>query len=121
MKFFIIDRHLYTYNRMNGDARANWRYRKTVDLAMALGTVQATISKSNVRVLGHPVLVELTADDLSAVETYQMPPARFRGQYRIERDFGRYDFKMDVVTAPVPESLIRALRPHTHITTTATV
>jgi hypothetical protein len=114
MKFFVIDRHVYYYNRANGDTRANWRYKKTADLLSALSTVQATIAKPNVKVLGHPVLVELQADDLSAVETGQMPPARFRGQYRIERDFGRYDFVMEVVTAPIPMSLASALRKGTH-------
>jgi hypothetical protein len=110
MKFFVIGTHIYVYNRTNGDARANWRHRDTTSLAEALTVVQKAIDKPNVKVFGHPVLVELAADDLSAVETGQMPPGRFRGQYRIERDFGRYDFEMDVVTAPIPPKLIRALR-----------
>ena len=106
MKFFVIDCHVYVYNRSAGDSRANWRQRDVASLDEALKVVQATIDKPQVKIFGHPVLVELSADDLSAVEAGQMPPGRFRGQYRIERDFGRFDFEMDVVSAPIPKALV---------------
>jgi hypothetical protein len=109
MKFFIVGTHVYSYNRSAGDARANWRGRNVASLADALMLVQAAIDKPAVKILGHPVLVELTPDDVSAVESGQLPPGRFRGQYRIERDFGRYDFEMDVRTAPMPPKLVKAL------------
>lgn len=109
MKFFVVQEHVYGYSRNVGDARANWKHRTVASLADALTVVQTAISKDNVRMFGHPVMVELTADDLSSVESDQMPAGRFRGQYRIERDFGRYDFEMEVVTAPIPEPLVKAL------------
>jgi hypothetical protein len=110
MRFFVVDNHLYTYNRNVGDTRANWRHRKVTSLAAALTVVQNVIDKDTVQMFGTPILVELTPDDVSAVETGQMPPARFRGQYRLERDFGKYDFKMEVKSANVPPKLIKALR-----------
>lgn len=119
MKFFIIDRNIYVYNRSAADARANWRLRREESLAAALGVVQQALGKNNVRMFGHPVLVELTADDLSAVESGAMPPGRFRGQYRVERDYGRYDFAMEVRSANLPTPLVKLLsdarwrRPHT--------
>lgn len=110
MKFFIVGEHVYSYGRSVGDTRANWKHRTTGDLVHSLRVVQNAISKDNVRIFGHPVLVELTSDDLSAIESDAMPPGRFRGQYRIERDFGRYDFEMPVVSAEIPDKLLRALR-----------
>ena len=110
MKFFVVGTHVYGYSRSNGDARANWRHRTAKTLQATLETVQKAIDRPNVKLFGHPVLVELTADDLSAIESGGMPPARFRGQYRIEKDFGRYDFEMEIVSANIPPSLIAALR-----------
>ena len=110
MKFFVVGANLYVYSRSAGDTRANWRSRTTPSLEAALKAVQVTVDKPSVKVFGHPVLVELTADDVSAVESGALPPARFRGQYRIERDYGRYDFVMEVVSAPIPGSLVDALR-----------
>lgn len=110
MKFFVVGGYVYVYSRNTGDARANWRTRETPDVASALLIVQAAIDKDAVKIYGHPVLVELTADDISAVESGQIPPARFRGEYRIQRDYGRYDFAKPVVTAPVPGTLSKALR-----------
>jgi len=121
MRFFIIDKHLYVYNRSVGDARANWKLRTEESLAHALTLVQSSLAKANVKMFGHPVLVELTADDLSAVESGQMPPARFRGAYRIERDFGRYDFEMDVKSADIPASLVKMLRDPAWVNTTTTM
>lgn len=109
MKFFVVGGYVYVYNRSTGDARANWRSRETPDVASALLVVQTAIDKPNVKVFGHPVLVELTPDDVSTVEAGQIPPARFRGEYRIQRDFGKYDFEMPVVSAPIPAKLQRAL------------
>lgn len=109
MRFFVIDRHIYVYNRSAGDSRANWRIRDEATLADALLVVQEALNRPNVRLFGHPVLVELTADDLSAVESGAMPPARFRGAYRIERDFGRFDFTMDVVSKPIPAKMEQML------------
>jgi hypothetical protein len=110
MKFFVVGPHVYVYNRSVGDSRANWRTRTTTSLADALLVVQKSIDKDIVQVIGHPVLVELTPDDVSAVESDQLPPARFRGQYRIERDFGRYDFATPVVSKPLPRKFAKALR-----------
>lgn len=121
MRFFVIGPHLYAYNRSLGDSRANWRQRTTASLQAALNVVQTAINKPTVKVFGHPVLVELQADDLSAIEDGGLPPARFRGQYRIEKDFGRYDFKMEVVSADLPTSLVQALRQGFVTTTPETV
>jgi hypothetical protein len=110
MKFFVIDKNLYVYNRQKGDLRANWRRRVVMNLATALGTVQAAIDKPTVKVLGHPVLVELTADDWSAAEGDAMPPARFRGQSRIQKQFGRYEFEGPVQSIPVSDAAVRLLR-----------
>jgi len=110
MKFFIVGRNVYAYSRSNGDARANWRRRETPSLAHALGIVQTALDRANVQLFGHPVLVELTAADLSQVESGGIPEGRFRGQYRIEKDFGRYDFEMQIVTQPLPTVLVNALR-----------
>ena len=109
MRFFVIDRHIYVYNRSAGETRANWRIRTESSLAAALLVVQEAMNRPTVKPFGHPVLVELTADDISAVESGAMPPARFRGAYRIERDFGRYDFEMEVTSKPIPERMIRFL------------
>lgn len=110
MKFFVVDCHVYAYSRSVGDTRANWRHRDVKSLQNALETVQKALDRPNVKLFGHPVLVELTSDDLSAIEEGGMPPARFRGQYRIEKDFGRYDFEMDVVSSNLPASLVQSLR-----------
>jgi uncharacterized Zn finger protein (UPF0148 family) len=118
MKFFVIGEHLYAYNRQNGDTRANWRHRVVASLADALGAVQAALDKPSVKLFGHPVMVELTPDDLSAVETNQMPPSRFRGESRIARSFERYDFDPDtaVESLPVPSSLTKMLRTPQFVT-----
>ena len=64
--------------------------------------MQVALDKPNVQLFGHPVLVELTAADLSQIEEGNIPEGRFRGQYRIEKDFGRYDFEMDIASQPLP-------------------
>jgi hypothetical protein len=109
LKYFVVGTNLYAYSRLAHEARANWRRREVPSLAHALTSVQTFIDRPNVTVLGHPVLVELTSDDLSNIESKAMPPARFRGQTRIERDFGRYDFKMPVVTAEMTATAIKLL------------
>jgi hypothetical protein len=109
LKFFVIAGSIYVYNRGVGETRANWKIRKTPSLHSALNLVQEAINKPSVKVFGHPILVELTADDLSAVESGAMPPARFRGQYRIERDYGRYDFEMAITSKAVPARLVKLL------------
>jgi hypothetical protein len=121
MKFFVIGEHLYVYNRSQGDARANWRHRSVASLEVALQTVQTALSKGTVKLLGHPVLVELTADDLSAVETNQMPPSRFRGQSRISREFGTYDFDGEVTSKPMPSTITSMLRSPTFVTASTLV
>lgn len=103
MKFFVVGCYVYAYSRTVGDARANWRRREAPTLQAALATVQSALNRPNVKLFGHPVLVELTADDLSAIEEGGMPPARFRGEYRIQKQFGRYDFEMPVVSKPVTQ------------------
>jgi len=110
MRFFVVDRHIYVYNRSAGDTRANWRIRNEPSLADALMVVHEALNRPNVHLFGHPVLVELTADDLSAVESDAMPPARFRGAYRIERDYGRYDFTMAIKSVPVPTKMAQVLQ-----------
>jgi hypothetical protein len=110
MKFFVVDRNVYAYSRSAGDARANWRRREASSLRHALETVQSALERDNVKLFGHPVLVELTATDLSQVESGGIPEARFRGEYRIQKDFGRYDFNMEICSAPLPEVLVQALR-----------
>jgi hypothetical protein len=119
MKFFVVGTHVYAYSRQNGDARANWRHRSTASLQASLNAVQSALDRPNVQIFGHPVLVELTADDLAAIESDTQPPARFRGQHRIQRDYGNYDFEMDVVTGEVPASLTRYLRDDKHVTVPA--
>ena len=109
MKYFVVDRCVSAYSRTNGDTRANWRRRDTESLHASLLLIQAAIARPGVQVFGHPVLVELTPADLSAIEEGGMPQARFRGQYRIEKDFGRYDFEMEIVSAAIPASLQRML------------
>jgi len=109
LRFFVVGPHIYVYNRANGDTRANWKMRTEPTLLAALQLVQAALDKPSVKLFGHPVLVELTADDLSAIESGSLPPARFRGTYRIERDYGRYDFEMEVRSTPVPPKLIKTL------------
>lgn len=110
MKFFVVDKTVVGYSRTKGDARANWRRRDAASLHAALLIVQTAIDKPGVRVFGHPILVELTAADLSTLEEGGMPQARFRGQYRIEKDFGRYDFEMPIVTAEIPAAVQRVLQ-----------
>lgn len=110
MKFFVVGANVYAYSRTTGDTRANWRRRTTGSLHEALRLVQVALDKPTVKMFGHPVLVELTAADLSQIETGGIPEGRFRGQYRIEKDFGRYDFKMPVVSADLPARLARVLR-----------
>jgi hypothetical protein len=109
MKFFVVGSNVYAYSRTTGDTRANWRRREAASLHAALNLVQSAINKPTVKLFGHPVLVELTAADLSQIEEGGIPEARFRGQYRIEKDFGRYDFKMDISSSPLPSSLLHAL------------
>lgn len=118
MRFFVVGAHLWAYNRAVGDTRAAWRHRGTEHLAESLSIVQAAIDKPTVKVFGHPVLVELTAADISAVEEGTAPSCRFRGQSRIERDFGRYDFAMPVVTVAVPDEIVAVLRSSEFVTTT---
>jgi hypothetical protein len=110
MKFFVVGSNVYAYSRTTGDSRANWRRRETQSLEAAVRMVQAALDRENVRMFGHPVLVELTAADLSQVESGGIPEGRFRGQYRIEKDFGRYDFKMDIRSTELPLGLTQALR-----------
>jgi hypothetical protein len=110
MKYFVVGRHVYAYSRNNGDARANWRRRDTSSLHQSLHLVQVALDKPNVQLFGHPVLVELTAADLSQIEEGNIPEGRFRGQYRIEKDFGRYDFEMEIASQPLPAALVRTLR-----------
>lgn len=110
MKFFVVGDNVYAYGRNAGDSRANWKQRKTTSLEQSLAIVQAALDKSNVRLFGHPVLVELTADDLSAIEEGGMPPARFRGEYRIQREFGKYDFTIEVFSKALPASFVGTLR-----------
>ena len=47
---------------------------------------------SGAELFGRVILVEMTADDISAIESDQVPGARFRGQYRNEKDTGKFDF-----------------------------
>lgn len=110
MKFFVVDSNVYAYSRTAGDARANWRRREASSLRHALEIVQSALDRDNVQLFGHPVLVELTAADLSQVESGGIPEGRFRGQYRIEKDFGRYDFEMEIRSTPLPDVLVEALR-----------
>ncbi len=109
LKYFIVGTNLYAYSRLSSESRANWRRREVPSLAHGLTSVQTFIDRANVTVLGHPVLVELTSDDLSTIEAGQMPAARFRGQTRIERDFGRYDFKMPVTSTPMTPRAVQVL------------
>lgn len=119
LRFFVIDRHIYVYNRSAGETRANWRIRTEESLLAALMVVEEAMSRPTVQLFGHPVLVELTADDVSAVESGAMPPARFRGAYRIERDFGRFDFEMPVTSKEMPARLVKLLRDKRWVAETA--
>jgi hypothetical protein len=113
LKYFIVNRSLFAYSRSAGDSRANWRQRDFPDTATSLRHVQNIIDRENVMLIGHPVLVELTSDDLSSMETGNMPPARFRGQTRIERGYGKYDFTGSITAKPLPARVKQVL--HTPI------
>ena len=54
--------------------------------------VQTAIERQGAELFGRVTLGELTADDISTIEAGQAPGARFRGQYRVEKDFGKFDF-----------------------------
>lgn len=102
MRYFAVGPNLYASSRAKGMTKANWRHRKVDSLEKVLTFLDEVLTRPNVKLLGRPLLVELEADSVSQVEAGQMPAARFRGQYRTEKDYGKYEFGDPVTSVPLP-------------------
>jgi len=98
-RYFVVGPNLYASARPKGATKANWRHKRVDSLEKVLTFLDGVLNRPGIKLFGRPLLVELEADSVSQVEADQIPAARFRGQYRIERDFGKYDF-----TKPVDNS-----------------
>ena len=109
-RYFVVGEHVYLSHREKGMAKANWRHKKGSSLEAALRFVEATMGRDDIELYGRVLLVELEADSVSQIESGQLPTARFRGQYRIERDFGKYDFGGDIKSEPVGADALKYLR-----------
>ena len=100
-RYFVYDQFVYAATRTaDQDKMSAWRPRKCSSLAHALNIVQDQITRETSKVYGRILLVELKPDDVSAIEAGQVPGARYRGQYRIERDFDKFDFDRDIDSLP---------------------
>ena len=84
--------NVYAASRVPGESKAKWKGRKGASLYAALNMVEKALERSGAELFGRIIMVEMTADDISAIEADQVPGARFRGQYRNEKDFGKFDF-----------------------------
>ena len=91
-RYFVYGRTVYAASRGRDATKATWRQRSYDSVADALNVVEAAINREDVQQFGRAILVELTADDISTIEAGGNPGARFRGQYRNEKDFGKFDF-----------------------------
>ena len=72
--------------RRTGGTRRSSRWRRS-----CAGSTRRSPGPS-IKLFGRVLFVELEADSVAQIEEGQLPAARFRGQYRIEQDFGKYDF-----------------------------
>jgi hypothetical protein len=91
-RYFVYGSTLYAASRSAGESKAGWKPRKTPSVHDALDLIDEITDRVDTKVFGRPILVELKADDISALEAGQVPGARFRGQYRVEKEFGKFDF-----------------------------
>ena len=103
IRYFVVGSNVYAASRAKGASKANWRHRKGGSLEAALSFIDGVLSRPGVTLFGRPMLVELEADSVSQIEEGQIPAARFRGVYRIERDFGKYDFEGEIKTEEWPD------------------
>lgn len=101
-RYFVVGPHVYLSHREKGMVKANWRHKAGASLEAALRFIDKTLARDNVHLYGRVLLVELEADSVSQIETGQLPSARFRGQYRIERDYGKYEFGAEIRSSPIP-------------------
>ncbi|HEY9378936.1 MAG TPA: hypothetical protein VIQ02_17815 [Jiangellaceae bacterium] len=102
-RYFVVGEHVYLSHREKGMTKANWRHKKGSSLEAALKFIDATMAREGVELYGRILLVELEADSISQIEAGQLPSARFRGQYRIEKDFGKYEFGDDIRNVPISD------------------
>jgi hypothetical protein len=102
VRYFVYGPHVYAAARVAGQSKATWRGRSYGTTFDALQTVEKLLNAPGTEVFGRVVLVEMSADDISAVESGQVPPARFKGQYRVEKDFGKFDFARLEPGKPLP-------------------
>lgn len=108
-RYFLVGQNLYASSRPKGATKANWRHKKVASLEEVLLFLDKVLARPSIKLFGRVLLVELEADSVAQIEEGQLPTARFRGQYRIEKDFGKYEFGTYVVdTASVwPEEFGR--------------
>lgn len=114
-RYFVYGNKVYASSRPVGTTKANWKFRVVESPRKALEMIDRIVDDTKTVVYGRPVLVEMKADDISAIESGQIPGARFRGQHRVERDFGKYDFGSEVrseftsVSESIPPRLSKLL------------
>lgn len=101
-RYFVVGPNIYASSRSKGMTKANWRHRKVESVEKVLSFLDGVLTRPEVKLFGRPLLVELEADSVSQIEADQMPAARFRGQYRVERDFGKYEFGQVIVAEEFP-------------------
>ena len=111
-RYFVVGQHVWLSHREKGMSKATWRHKAGSSLESALVFIDNTMQREGVELYGRVLLVELEADSVSQIETGQLPGARFRGQHRIERDYGKYDFGMDIKFDGIPASVVSLLQAH---------
>lgn len=114
-RYFVVGRHVYAASKTIGQTKAHWKVRDMANTVDALNVIEKMADRSNVEPFGTYVFVELAADDLATIESGQAPGARFRGQYRLERDFGKFDFEKVspsrvVISKPLHDGAVKLAR-----------
>ena len=94
-RFFLANDHLYVYARIANKKATTWRKTKyeSHDVARArlITTLQGNGGATQFIGRGEPILTQLRASDIIAIDKGQVPPSRYSGQQRVENAIGKFD------------------------------
>lgn len=96
-RFFLVNDHLYVYARIADKKATTWRKMKYATHDEARARLMTTLAgNATLRFVGRgePVLTQLRATDVIAIERGQVPPARYTGQQRVEASIGKFDIDL---------------------------
>lgn len=93
-RYFLVGEHLYLYARDVNKKATTWRRLKfpTPEASQAK-LLDSLAGNSSVKFVlrGEPVLTQLRASDVIAIESDQVPAARYSGQNRVDAAIGKFD------------------------------